>query len=129
MSSTLAKTKDKNLRRWIHAEHHNYFNRFASRDFVVRGLRGLGEQEAMSDFAGRHQRSRRSSSPPNSTTSRPVEAHYDVIETMPDAKLDLLLGVGHLIHYEGPDLAAKAIEDFLVDRGFAHRPTEEPRTT
>ena len=35
MSSSLAKTKDKARRKWIHAEHHTYFNRFASRDVVV----------------------------------------------------------------------------------------------
>jgi pimeloyl-ACP methyl ester carboxylesterase len=59
----------------------------------------------------------------------PVQAHYDVIEHMPDAKLNLLMGVGHLIHYEVPDLAAQAIEEFLENRGFTHRPIEEPRTT
>lgn len=127
MSSTLAKTKDKNLRRWIHAEHHNYFNRFASRDFVVEAFEASVSKN-VSDFAA-------DITIPTLLIAAeldditPVQAHYDVIETMPDAKLDLLLGVGHLIHYEVPDLAAKAIEDFLVDRGFAHRPTEEPRTT
>ena len=35
MSSSLAKTKDRARRRWIHAEHHTYFNRFANRDVVV----------------------------------------------------------------------------------------------
>jgi pimeloyl-ACP methyl ester carboxylesterase len=31
----------------------------------------------------------------------------------PDARLRVLGGVGHLIHYEVPELAADAIRDFL----------------
>ena len=35
MSVKLAETKDKELRRWIHDQHHTYFGRFASRQSVV----------------------------------------------------------------------------------------------
>jgi hypothetical protein len=41
----------------------------------------------------------------------------------------VLMGVGHLIHYEVPELAAQAIEAFLEERGFVHRTNEEHGTT
>ena len=55
----------------------------------------------------------------------PVQAHQDLVATMTEARLDLLLGVGHLIHYEVPQLAAAAIHTFLVEQGlFGSLPPE-----
>jgi pimeloyl-ACP methyl ester carboxylesterase len=55
----------------------------------------------------------------------PVQAHRDLVASMADARLELLMGVGHLIHYEVPELAAAAIHTFLVDqRLFGALPAE-----
>jgi pimeloyl-ACP methyl ester carboxylesterase len=127
MSSTLAKTKDKNLRRWIHAEHHTYFNRFASRDSVVEAFEASVSKN-VSEFAA-------DITVPTLLIAAeldditPVQAHHDLVTILPDATLTVLMGVGHLIHYEVPELAAQAIEAFLEERGFVHRTNEEHGTT
>lgn len=113
MSVTLAKTKDSALRKWIHSEHHTYFNRFASRDVVVEAFEASISAN-VSDFAARV---------PVPTLLvaaelddiTPVSAQYTLQKLFPDATLRVLEGVGHLIHYEVPVLAAGAIRDFLAD--------------
>jgi pimeloyl-ACP methyl ester carboxylesterase len=113
MSITLAKTKDKALRRWIHNEHHTYFNRFASRDVVVEAFEASISCN-VSDFAAQID-------VPTLLVAAeldditPVSAQYSLVALFPHATLRLLEGVGHLIHYEVPEIAAGAIRSFLDD--------------
>jgi pimeloyl-ACP methyl ester carboxylesterase len=108
----LVKTKDPALRRWIYAEHHTYFNRFASRDFVVEAFEA-SVSASVSEFASRM---------PTPTLLvaaeldeiTPIQAVRDLAEALPNASLTELKDVGHLIHYEVPVLAADAIRDFLA---------------
>ena len=111
MSVNLAKTKNPGLRRWIHREHHTYFSRFATRDVVIEGFRASISTD-VSAFAERIE------VPTLLIAARldditPVSAQYDLLRLIPDAKLHVLDDVGHLIHYEMPDLAADAITSFL----------------
>lgn len=113
MSVSLAKTKDKALRRWIHNEHHTFFSRFSNRDVVVEGFRASISTD-VSAFAARIP------VPTLLVAARldditPVSAQYELRDAIPDATLRILENVGHLIHYEVPALAAKAISDFLED--------------
>ncbi|HEY0258617.1 MAG TPA: alpha/beta hydrolase [Lacisediminihabitans sp.] len=118
MSSALAKTRDRRLRRWIHEEHHRYFNGFATRDSVVEGFEASISTD-VSRFAA-------DITVPTLLVAAeldditPVRAHYALAELMPDARLTMIPGVGHLVHYEVPQLAAEAIEGFLVERGLLH---------
>ena len=113
MSSSLAKTRDKSRRSWIHAEHHRYFNNFASRDVVVAGFLASISAD-VSQFAD-------AITVPTLLVAAdldditPVSAQHDLQQLFPDATLRILQGVGHLIHYEVPELAAAAITDFLSD--------------
>ncbi|WP_354566977.1 alpha/beta hydrolase [Glaciihabitans sp. UYNi722] len=127
MSSTLAKTKDKQLRKWIHAEHHTYFNNFASRDSVVEAFEASVGND-VSDFAAKI------TIPTLLVAAEldditPVQAHHELVKQMPDVSLTVLEGVGHLIHYEVPELAAKAIGEFLERQGYDIGAIEEPRAT
>jgi pimeloyl-ACP methyl ester carboxylesterase len=116
MSVSLVKTKDKALRRWIHHEHHTFFNRFSDRDTVVEAFEASISTD-VSEFAGRI---------PVPTLLvaaelddiTPVAAQYDLQRMFPNAELRVLGGVGHLIHYESPREAAAAIRDFLEGRGY-----------
>ncbi len=111
MSSLLAQTKDAALRRWIHDQHHTYFSRYADRDSVVEGFEASITAD-VSQFAARIQ-----------VPTLLVGADRDPITTVaaqealaarfPDARLVILPGVGHLVHYEKPREAADAIEAFL----------------
>jgi pimeloyl-ACP methyl ester carboxylesterase len=111
MSVSLVKTKDKALRRWIHHEHHTFFNRFSDRDTVVEAFEASISTD-VSEFAGRI---------PVPTLLvaaelddiTPVSAQYELQRSLPNARLRVLGGVGHLIHYEVPALAADAIRDFV----------------
>lgn len=112
VSSTLAKTPDKQLRRWIHNEHHTYFSNFASRDVVVEAF-----EASISTHVGEF--AQQIPMPTLLVAAEldditPIQAVRDLAETMPDATLTELKNVGHLIHYEVPVLAANAIRSFLA---------------
>lgn len=113
MSVTLAKTRDAQLRRWIHEEHHRYFNGFSDPQTVAEAFDAslstdvtryadaltmpvlvvAGEEDEIAPAPGQH----------------------TFVGTLPDAKLVMLDRVGHLIHYERPREAADAISAFLRD--------------
>lgn len=111
MSVNLVKTKAKSLRAWIHNEHHTFFNRFFDRDTVVEAFDASISTD-VSEFAARI---------PVPTLLvaaelddiTPVSAQYELQRAIPDARLRVLGGVGHLIHYEAPDRAAEAMRDFV----------------
>ena len=112
MSSSLAKTKDRSRRKWIHSEHHTYFNRFANRDVVVEAFLASISTD-VSAFAAKI------SIPTLLVAAEldditPVAAQYVLQQTFPNASLTVLPGVGHLIHYEVPAQAAQAMVDFLA---------------
>ena len=113
MSVKLAKTRDRDLRRFIHGQHHAYFSRFGSRASIVEGFDAslsttvaavaplitrpvlliAGERDEVAPLAGQ----------------------FLLLEAFPDARLDVIPGVGHLIHYETPDAAAHAIRAFVTE--------------
>lgn len=122
MSVFLAQSRDRSLRRWVHDQHHTYFSRYADRDSVVEGF----EASISSDV------SMYAASIPVPTLI--VGADRDPITTVaaqrtlatlfPDARLVILEGVGHLVHYEKPLEAARAIVEFL---GAGRVAAEDPR--
>ena len=117
MSIFLSQTKDAALRRWIHAQHHTYFSRYATRDSVVEGFEASISMD-VSMFA-----------PKITVPTLLIGADNDPITTVAaqekletlfaDARLTILPGVGHLVHYEKPREAATLIVDFLGDGSVA----------
>ncbi|MCS5721890.1 alpha/beta hydrolase [Herbiconiux sp. CPCC 203407] len=112
MSSTMAKTKDKGLRRWIHDQHHRYFSAFANRSVVLDAFRASVSHD-VSEYAARiHAPVLMIAADRDDIT--PVAAQYSVQKTIPGAELVIIEGVGHLIHYERPVEAADAIRSYLA---------------
>lgn len=116
MSVTMTKTKDKNLRRWIHNQHDQYFSVFDGRRAVLEAFQ-TSVRNDVSQFA--------------SSLTGPVlmiVADRDDITSLPRqrelaARLDhatvhVVEGVGHLVHYEA------AAEAASVMRSFLHLPLE-----
>lgn len=111
MSLSLAKTKDKALRRFIHDQHHTYFGRFSDRTTVVQGF----EASISTDVT--------SVASEIDIPTLLIGAELDAITTvaqletlrdeMTDATLHVIPDVGHLIHYEKSREAAEMIVDFL----------------
>lgn len=113
MSETMAKTKDKQLRRFVHAQHSAYFSAFADRESLLEAFKAsVGGNVA--EVAG--------------SLALPVlliagekdeiaalPDQHTLLALLPDAHLDVIPGVGHLIHYETPEPAAGFIRRFLKD--------------
>ncbi|MFB2556111.1 alpha/beta fold hydrolase [Herbiconiux liangxiaofengii] len=111
ISVTMAKTKNRALRRWIHDQHDRYFSAFANRTVVLEAFRASVSHD-IGEYAARI------TAPTlliaaDQDDITPVAAQHRLAEAMPDARLVVLNDVGHLIHYERPVEAAEAITAFL----------------
>lgn len=113
MSMTLAKTPDPRLRRWIHEEHDRYFSAFADRDALAEGFDASLSTDVSRATA--HLRMPVLLIAGAEDMIAPVAAQRDLVDRMPRARLLVLDGVGHLIHYERPAEAADAIRSFLAE--------------
>ncbi|MCK3768240.1 alpha/beta hydrolase [Microbacterium aerolatum] len=111
MSIAMAKTKDPDLRRFIHDQHDTYFSDFADRD-VLRDAFVASVSHDVRAFA------------PDIDVPvllvaaqqddiTPIEAERHLATLFADAELVEIADVGHLIHYETPAEAAGAIRRFL----------------
>jgi len=111
MSITMAKTKDRALRRFIHDQHDTYFSDFADRDVlrdafvasVSHDVRAFAPQIDVPTLLVAAQKD----------DITPIEAERHLATLFPDATLVEIADVGHLIHYETPSEAAGAIRRFL----------------
>lgn len=111
MSVKLAKTRDRALRRFIHDQHDRYFSGFGSRDSVVEGFDASLSTDVSAAAA-------RVDAPVLLIAGEldeiaPLAGQFALLEAFPDATLDVIPGVGHLVHYETPRAAAEAIRRFL----------------
>lgn len=113
MSEAMAKTRDRDLRRFIHGQHQAYFSAFAGRDSLLESFTASVTSH-VAEVAER--------------LTLPVlliAGEKDEIAVLPDQRrlaallpegeLKVIPGVGHLIHYEAPGPAATFIRSFLKD--------------
>lgn len=111
MSEAMAKTREPGLRRWIHDQHDRYFSAFSDRRVVLEAFRASVSHD-VSEFAARvPERTLLVAAEKDDIT--PIAAEYRLQTLFPDAQLVAIPDVGHLIHYETPDAAARAIRAFL----------------
>ncbi|BDZ50575.1 hypothetical protein GCM10025867_28160 [Frondihabitans sucicola] len=110
-SLAMAKTTSKSLLAWIHDQHDTYFSLFANRTVVLQSFKASVSSD-VSTYA------RRITTPTlliaadrDDITALP--AQYELQKLFPEAQLDVIHGVGHLIHYEKPREAATLILDLL----------------
>lgn len=113
MSMFLAQTKSKPLRRWIHDQHDTYFSSYANRDTVVEGFEASISNDVSMVAAQITVPTLLIGADRDPITS--VADQKTLATLFPDARLTILEGVGHLVHYEKPREAARAIVDFLGD--------------
>jgi pimeloyl-ACP methyl ester carboxylesterase len=112
MSMAMAKTHEKPLRRWIHAEHDRYFSGFADRRTVLEAFRASVGNDVSHFAAGIRVPTLLVAADRDDITD--VAAQHRLAKRFPDARLVVLSDVGHLIHYEKPAEAAEAILGFLA---------------
>jgi pimeloyl-ACP methyl ester carboxylesterase len=118
MSVTMAKTRSRALRRWIHNQHDLYFGAFSNRQVVLDAFRASISHDVSEYAADNRTRTLLIAADRDDIT--PVEAQHRLTEKIADSRLVVLADVGHLVHYEMPAQAADAIDEFLRDtRGAA----------
>ena len=111
MSSLMAKTRDRTLRRYIHGQHLNYFSTYASRRVLLEAfqasisgtVRDSAAQLAMPVLLVAAEKDDLGS----------VSGQRALAAMIPDSRLEIIQGVGHLVHYETPREAAGLIDAFL----------------
>ncbi|GAB3285374.1 alpha/beta hydrolase [Sinomonas notoginsengisoli] len=113
MSEVMAKTRDSQLRAFVHAQHREHFSEFATRASLLESFRASISHHA-AEVA--------------EALTLPVlliAGERDEVAALPevrrlnarlqDSRLTVIPGVGHLIHYETPEPAAAAIAAFLEE--------------
>lgn len=111
MSIFLAQSTDARVRRFVHDQHHTYFSRYATRDSVVEGFEASISSDVSMFAADIDVPTLLIGADNDPITS--VAAQEKLEALFPDARLVILKGVGHLVHYEKPREAAEQIVAFL----------------
>ncbi len=111
MSVTMAKTKDRSLRRYIHNQHDQYFSRFASPQSVLEAFTTSTENDVRQVATQLSMPSLLIAGEKDDITS--VSKQRELLKLLPNGELKVIAGVGHLTHYETPSEVAEYIYDFI----------------
>ncbi|OMH26049.1 hypothetical protein BKD30_05630 [Tersicoccus phoenicis] len=111
MSEVMATTRDPALRRFIHDQHRRYFSAFADRRVVQEAftasvtstVTGVADRLTLPVqlIAG------------DADDVAPLDTQRRLHTLLPGSELSVIAGVGHLTHYETPELVAGLIGGFL----------------
>lgn len=113
-SLAMVKTGDRELRAWIHDQHDRYFSDFADRDSVMGGFTTSVSHDVSESAAGLTGRVLLIAAERDDITA--VPAQRALAASLPNARLEVIPAVGHLVHYETPAEAAAIIRDELTAR-------------
>ncbi len=111
MSVTMAKTRDKTLRAFIHQQHRQHFSRFHTAQSVLEGFR-TSISHTVRDYA-------RNIKTPTLLIAgslddiTPLGDQYGLVKLFPNAQLRVINDVGHLTHYETPERVAQYVQAFI----------------
>jgi pimeloyl-ACP methyl ester carboxylesterase len=112
MSVTMAKTKDKDLRAWIHDQHDQYFSHFSTRKGVMEAFETSVSHDVSEYAASITQPVLLLAAQDDDITD--IENQKKLAATLADARLEIVPEVGHLIHYEAPEWASTHILEFVA---------------
>ncbi len=108
---SLAKTKQPDLRKRSYAEHLTHFSRFHNRNILYESFHS-SINKSVSEHA-KHIPHKTLLIAGNKDDIVPLKTQYELQKLFPNATLHVIKGVGHLVHYETPEKAAKYINNFL----------------
>lgn len=112
MSEVMAKTRDPELRGWIHDQHHRYFSRFADPATLLEAFRA-SVSHTVTEFAEAYTMPTLLIAGERDDIT-PLAKQLDLAHRIEGAELRVIPGTGHLVHYEAVDDAAALVERFLV---------------
>lgn len=111
VSSIMAKTKNRELRKWIHNQHHKTMINYSSKKVFYESYLA-SVRHCVEEYAPRIvNRTLVIAGERDDITS--VEQQTEVSAKMPNSTLIVIPNVGHLVHYEASDIAAAAIREFV----------------
>lgn len=111
MSATMAKTRDRNLRRWIHGQHDAYFSAFDGRQAVLEAFTASVSHDVSEYASALTGPVLLVAAERDDITSLPRQR--DLAARIPGAVLRVIPDVGHLVHYEAAHEAAEYMRSFL----------------
>lgn len=114
MSAFMAKTREPQLLRWIHDQHDRYFSRYASRQSVLEAF-DTSIRHTVGEVAARVTQPVQLIAADRDDIT-PLSHQHRLRTQFSDARLSVLTGVGHLVHYEQPREAARVIRRFLAEQ-------------
>lgn len=114
MSSMMAKTRDRALRRYIHGQHLSYFSTYASRRVLLEAFQASITGTVRDEAARLLMPVLLVAAEKDDLGS--VAGQRALADLIADARLEIIPEVGHLVHYETPDEAARLITSFLAGR-------------
>lgn len=142
MSEVMAKTRDPEMRGWIHNQHARYFSVFSDPTTLLQAFRAsvshtvagivdevidgtVAEPRDEGRDESRDKQGERPFAGPTLIIAgdrddiSPLRAQLDLQHRIPGSELRVIPGVGHLVHYEAPEDAAVHIARFLRSAGAA----------
>lgn len=111
MSVTMAKTKDKDIQRYIHDQHKKHFSTFASPAVVSESFKASVSSDVSHVAHTLTLPTLLIAGDKDDITS--VDKQHELHASIPTSELRVIKDVGHLIHYETPGEAAQHITEFL----------------
>lgn len=110
-SEFMAKTRDRELRAWIHNQHGQYFSQFADSRTLLQAFRA-SVSHTVTEYADSI-RTRTLLIVGERDDITPLSEQLALARRLRDADLRIIPGVGHLVHYEAVDYAAEELVAFL----------------
>ena len=110
-SATMTKTKDKELRKWIHWNHVTYMKQFSDRKTLLEAYTS-SSTATIRDYAERLDVPILLVAGKKDAIA-PIKSQRSLVKQLPNATLIELDNVGHIVHYEKPTEAAAVIREFL----------------
>lgn len=112
MSEVMAKSGDRDLRQWIHGQHAQYFSAFADSATLLEAFRASVSHTVTEAAAALTMPTLLIAGDRDDIT--PLAKQLELRRRLRDARLHIVPGVGHLVHYEAVADASGAIVDFLA---------------
>ena len=111
MSLTMTKTDDKKLRAFIKDQHRQYFSLFHNPQSVSESFT-TSVSNSVRDVAKKIKTPTLLIAGAKDDIT-PVSKQKELVQLFPNARLEVIEGVGHLTHYETPDQVASFVEAFI----------------
>lgn len=112
MSEVMAKTRDRELRAWIHGQHQQYFSVFSDTTTLSEAFRASVSHTVLEYAKSFTTRNLLIVGDRDDIT--PLTDQLVLRDRLSDARLIVMPGVGHLVHYEAVYETAAAIRTFLM---------------